>query len=165
LRLIAWRGLRSRSPLSYPDRSVFQIRDGHGAFREDGNGGVCTDTFQLFRDAGCDVLGGLEVDTADGFRVYLAVQCDPGSLQDLGEELYLPLVVGGEAWGVDGLEHSFGGVVFEEHLAEVAVVGEAVVATGCGDYEAAFGDDRAAEIMRPPSATIWYAADIPFTAW
>jgi hypothetical protein len=75
--------------------------------------------------------------------LYLAVEGYAGLCRMWAKELDLPLVVLGEAGGVDGLQHRFRGVVFEEHVAEVAVGGEAVVAAGDGDDEAAVGDDLA----------------------
>src|SRR3712207_2697811 len=134
-------GFATRSVASRPDRCALQLGHGHGAFGEACNGGGRADAFELFGDAGRYVLDGFEVDVSDFLCLYLAVEGDAGFLQSVGEELDLPLVVLREAGGVDGLEHSLRGVVFEEHVAEVAVGWEAVVAAGDGDYEAAVGDD------------------------
>ena len=103
-------------------------------------GGIFTDVLQLLGDPGRDVVDGLEMYAANGFGVYLAVEGNPGPLQDLGEELDLPLVERRETGRVYRFEHRLGGSVFEEHPAEVAVLREAVVASRGADYQAAVDD-------------------------
>ena len=75
---------------------AFEVRDGHRALGEDGDGGVRADAPQLLTDARRNVGDRLDVDAADGVRFDLAVQADAGFLQDQGEKLHLPLVVGRE---------------------------------------------------------------------
>src|SRR5215210_2067568 len=126
---------------SRPDRGVLQVGHGHGPLGEDGYGGVLADVLQLLGDPGRYVRYRLEVHPPDVVGGYLAVERDPCPLQDQGEELHLPLVEHREPWRVDGLEHILRRGVLEEHLAEVAVVREAVVATGRGEDQTSLGDD------------------------
>src|SRR5215211_2261578 len=76
---------------SRPYRGLLQVGHRHGSLWEDCYGGVFADSLQFLGDRDCYIRDRLEVHAPDVVGGYLAVESDPGPLQNQGEELHLPL--------------------------------------------------------------------------